>query len=74
MFFFRLKLKFVVGFSEIIKLLDDHGVSTDGIAVYEVAYQVSSDVVLYSFLLRDINIYITFLAFSLWKEKNLISS
>jgi hypothetical protein len=25
---------------QVIKMLDDHGVSSDGIAVYEVAYQV----------------------------------
>ena len=32
----------ISAFGEIIKLLDDHGVSTDGIAVYGVAYQVQT--------------------------------
>ena len=33
----------ISAFGEIIKLLDDHGVSTDGIAVYGVAYQVQTN-------------------------------
>ena len=32
-------------------MLDDHGVSTDGIAVYEVAYQVSLFAFNYFFLI-----------------------
>ncbi|XP_023345788.1 protein unc-80 homolog [Eurytemora carolleeae] len=42
-------------FAEIIMMLDDHGVSTDGIAVYEVAYQI-----IWSFLVEDCNLFLKY--------------
>ena len=38
-------LFFFLAFGEMIKLLDDHGVSSDGIAVYEAAYKVTRSII-----------------------------
>lgn len=43
---------------QIINLLDDAAVSSDGNAVYEVAYQVSSNFLIYLFYLITIYVYL----------------
>ena len=52
-------------FVEVIKLLDDHAVSLDGTAVYEVAYQI-----IWSCLVEDSNLFLKYFMEQLTREKS----
>ena len=49
--------------AEIVKLLDDHSVTGDGTAVYQVAYQV-----IWSFLVEDSNLFLKYFMEKLTRE------
>ena len=51
-------------FVEVIRLLDDHAVSLDGTAVYEVAYQI-----IWSCLVEDSNLFLKYFMEQLTREK-----
>ena len=51
-------------FPELIRLLDDHSTTADGIAVYQVAYQV-----IWSFLVEDSNLFLKYFMEKLTRDK-----
>ena len=51
-------------FPEIIKLLDDHSITADGIAVYQVAQQV-----IWSFLIEDSNLFLKYFMEKLTRDR-----
>ena len=51
-------------FPELIRLLEDHSTTADGIAVYQVAYQV-----IWSFLVEDSNLFLKYFMEKLTRDK-----